>query len=103
MNMNNILANDIINQLQSQRYNIEWTQFHSMQSDVGEVVEVIIGNDSYWCLPFQSYTTVVGFVLIDERNTFYEVGYYSQTTTRQVNRYCSENSLTKVHFDKRHY
>lgn len=98
--MDTRLANDIINQLQARRERFEWTQFHSMQADYGELVEVIIGNDSYYVIPFQSYTTVVGFTEMSDIHTFYEVGHYSRTTTRQVNRYCRENSLTKVSIDK---
>ena len=100
--MTDRLANDIINQLQARRNNIEWTQFHSMQADFGEWVGVTIGNDVYCCLPFQSYTTVVGFTLMSDWGTFYTVGKYSQTTTRQVNRYCRENNMDKVYFEKRY-
>ena len=101
--MNSILANDIINQLQAGRERIEWTQFHSMQADIGELSEVVIGNDVYFVTPFQSYTTIVGFVVLTNPQTFIEVGHYSQTTTRQVNRYCREEGLSKQYFDKRQY
>lgn len=101
--MNSILANDIINQLQSEREKIEWTQFHTMQADVGEITSVTIGNDYYAVIPFMSYTTVVGFTILTERNIFVEVGHYSPTTTKQVNRYCRENGLQKDYYEKRHY
>ena len=101
--MNSILANVIINQLQARRYNLEWTQFHSMQADVGEPIEVTIGNTDYAVIPFQSYTTVVGFVVLDDIHTFYEVGKYSRTTSKQVTRFCNENNLKKVFIEKRYH
>lgn len=101
--MNSILANDIINQLQARRNKIEWTQFHTMQADVGEFTVVTIGNDDYTVIPFQSYTTIVGFIDIADRKTFVVVGTYSPTTSKQINRFCRENDYKKVCYEKRHY
>lgn len=79
--MNEILVNDIRNQLQANRLNIKWNKFNSCNAYIGELTEVIIGNDSYMVYPVMSYTTVVGFCCKDG---FYEIGKYSRTTSKQV-------------------
>ena len=83
------LANDIRNQLQSKRNTIQWTQFRSCQAYIGELTVVTIGNDDYFVHPFRSYETVVAYVDFDT-NVLYEVGKYSQTTSKQVTQYYNQ-------------
>ena len=99
--MNSRLANDIINQLQANRENYEWSQFRSTNADIGEFTCVTIGNDVYPVTPIQSYTTIVAFFNWDTAE-FVEVGKYSRTTSRQVTQiHNSEySSFKRVYFDK---
>lgn len=99
--MDSRLANDIINQLQAKRYELEWTQFNSTNADIGEFTCVVIGNDVHPVTPIQSYTTVVAFFHWDTA-TFVEVGKYSRTTSRQVTQIYNRDysDFKRVYFNK---
>lgn len=84
--LDDVLVNDIRNMLQDMY--IEWHRFNYCQAyttinkyNTRELVKVIIGNTDYYVQPIKSYNTVVGFAYCDQ---FYEVGKYSQTTSKQV-------------------
>ena len=80
------LANDIRNALQSKRCNTNWTQFRSCQAYIGDMQVVTIGNEDYFVTPFRSYDTIVAYIDFDTK-VLYEVGKYSQTTSKQVTQY----------------
>ena len=92
-------SNEIRNKVQQMTHNIEWTQFRSMQADIGSPVFVNVDGNDYLVQPFQSYTTIVG--LVDEAtHTFYEVGKYSRTTSKQVTVFCNTYGYNKVYVDR---
>ena len=82
-----VIANDIRNALQSERHHIEWFRFNhcNAYTTMGALVNVTIGNDEYFVLPIMSYETVVGFVY---ERVVYEIGKYSQTTSKQMTQIC---------------
>lgn len=83
--MDELLANDVRNQLQSDINEIIWFQCKSANcySTVTPVV-VVIGNDEFSVIAFRSYDTVVAFFY---NGIIYEIGKYSQTTSSQIGRY----------------
>lgn len=86
--LNSILANDIVNALQSKRFDIDWVRFNycNAYTTAGALIEITIGNDDYYVLPIMSYTTIVGFVY---NGVAYEVGKYSRTTSKQFTQICN--------------
>ncbi|MBO7695415.1 MAG: hypothetical protein J6T10_22550 [Methanobrevibacter sp.] len=104
------LANDIVNQLQTEIHYLEnekngvygdtklWERSWSAKCWF-KFSKVIIGNDEYFVTALRSYDTVVGFILDD---TLYEVGKYSRTTSKQITRYFMKlkKDLKRVYFDK---
>lgn len=97
--MNNTTVNEIRNKLQQMTHDIEWEQFRSMQADIGTPVFVNVDANEYLVQPFQSYTTIVGFV-DNMTHTFYEVGKYSRTTSKQVTVFCNTYGYNKVYVDR---
>lgn len=98
-----IVANDIINSLQSNRHNIEWIRFNhcNAYTTMGALVNVTIGNDEYYVLPIKSYETVVGFVY---ERTVYEIGKYSRTTSKQFTQICNTyfSNYVRIYMEKRY-
>lgn len=98
-----IVANDIRNQLQSERHHIEWFRFNhcNAYTTMGALVSVTIGNDEYFVLPIMSYETVVGFVY---DNIVYEIGKYSQTTSKQFTQICNTyfSNCDRIFYEKRY-
>lgn len=92
-------TNEIRNKLQKMSYNIEWTQFRSMNADIGNFVFVNVEDNDFLVKPFQSYTTIVGFV-DNMTHTFYEIGKYSRTTSKQVTIFCNTYGYNKVYVDR---
>lgn len=101
-------AINIINDLQSNCNNINWTQFRhcnaytTVDKQGGVTLEcVIIGNVRYYVLPIMSYKTVVGFV---HQANVYEVGKYSRTTSKQFTQICNAYfpHLDRVYIDIRY-
>ena len=96
--MDNILANDVRNQLQSNLgfadysetgkfdvgVNIEkgdWEQLNNMKFYYRDE-KVIIGNDTFNLVSLRSYNTIVGFRWMGK---VYIIGKYSTSTTNQIN------------------
>ena len=98
-----IVANDIINSLQSKSHIIEWVRFNhcNAYTTAGALVNVTIGNDEFYVLPIMSYTTVVGFWY---DNVVYEIGKYSHTTSKQFTQICNTNfsGYERIYMEKRY-
>lgn len=98
-----IVANDIINSLQSKRHIIEWVRFNhcNAYTTAGALVNVTIGNDEFYVLPIMSYTTVVGFWY---DGTVYEIGKYSRTTSKQFTQICNAyfSNYDRIYMEKRY-
>lgn len=91
-----ILANDIVNQLQTTVRHDDYSVTNKLsvgvktEKDGWDKVKnnlfyrtsvVTIGNDEIIVFALRSYNTIVGFIY---NNVFYEVGKYSQTTSRHI-------------------
>lgn len=81
--MDELLANDVRNQLQSDINRLEWKRCNSAQC-YSTFTTVTIGNDEFSMYAFRSYDTVVAFFY---NGIIYEIGKYSQTTSSQIGRY----------------
>lgn len=102
--LNSILANDIVNALQTKRFDIDWVRFNycNAYTTEGALIEITIGNDDYYVLPILSYTTVVGFAY---NGVVYEIGKYSRTTSKQFTQICNAyfSDYDRVYMEKRYY
>ena len=87
------LSNKIRDYLQQISYKTEWRQFRSCNAYIGNDKDIIIDKTNFNVIPFRSYDTVVGYI-DTETCVLYEVGKYSQTTSKQVTQYY--NTLTNV-------
>lgn len=113
--MDDILANDVRNQLQS---NLGFDDYEQTgKFDVGVKIdhkgwkqfkgkkfyyraeEVIIGNDTFGVVSLRSYNTIVGFVWMGR---VYIIGKYSTTTTNQINSFIKSISNPEtIYYNRR--
>lgn len=91
--MDEFLANDVRNQLQSDINRLEWKRCNSAQC-YSSPATAIIGNDEFSVIAFRSYETVVAFFY---NGIIYEIGKYSQTTSSQIGRYFRNQVLRGFH------
>jgi len=100
--MDELLANDVRNQLQSDIYRLEWKRCNSANC-YSSPASVIIGNDIFSVIAFRSYDTVVAFFY---NGIIYEIGKYSRTTSSQIGRYFRNQVLrgfdvnAKIYYNK---
>lgn len=98
-----IVANDIVNALQSKRFNIDWVRFNHCNAYTtdGALIDVTLGNTDYYVLPIMSYTTVVGFAY---NGIVYEIGKYSRTTSKQFTQICNTyfSGYERIYMEKRY-
>ena len=111
--MNQILANDIINQLQTHINSPAWDEtgklevgvkteglgWDKIKNNVFYRTEVVtIGNADYIVMALRSYNTVIGFIWND---VLYSVGKYSQSTTRHLG--CLKDKLSVFFKDEEYF
>lgn len=94
--MNYILANDIRNSLQADRYQIHWKPFRHCNAKYSDEVVITIGDTDYKVKAFMSYTTIVAF---EYEGVVYEIGKYSRTTSRQVTWFARDKK--RVYYERR--
>lgn len=93
--MDELLANDVRNQLQSDINEIIWFRCNSANCySTKTPVVVVIGNDEIPVIAFRSYETVVAFFY---DGIIYEIGKYLQTTSSQIGRYFRNQVLRGFH------
>ena len=111
--MNTILANDIINQLQTHINSPAWDEtgklevgvkteklgWDKIKDNVFYRTEVVtIGNSDYIVMALRSYNTVIGFIWND---VLYSVGKYSTSTSRHLN--CLKEKLSNYFSDEQYF
>lgn len=85
--LSNEIANAIVTELQHNINLIEWSRFRYTNAYLGDFYWVNVDGKDYHILPYRSYNTVVAFAYMSD---FYEVGKYSQTTSKQVTKIYNE-------------
>ena len=94
--MNYILANDIRNSLQADRFKITWKPFRHCNARYSDEVVITIGDTNYKVKALMSYTTIVAF---EYEGVVYEIGKYSRTTSRQVTWFARDKK--RVYYERR--
>lgn len=102
--MDNILANDVRNQIQTQINKLSWIRCNQANCYYAST-DVTIGNDEITeVIAFRSYETIVAFYWC---GNIYEIGKYSRTTSSQIGRYFRNlvlnRNLGMVVIDKIYY
>jgi hypothetical protein len=79
----------------SRKYGLKWVQFHRCNAYISDVID-----DRYRLI--KSYATVVGIADCDTLDVW-EIGKYSQTTSKQVTQICNQvfTGYTRHYIDGR--